>query len=138
MVVHVSLSILVSFEIISLHFWKGDVCSGILYLFLSKYLWRNVHRKAGGFSSVLWYLLVPLLCNSSSAGYRLEYHEAWIRSSLFLKTAKELLLINFFTHIKCSLFRSISLLIYLELCHWSQHIRNRLEPSIWSAPVKFL
>ena len=34
-----------------LHFWKVDGCSRlIIYIYWSKYWWRNVHRKIGAFS----------------------------------------------------------------------------------------
>ena len=37
------------------------------------------------------------LCNSPSTAYMLVYHEVWIRAFIFLKTVKELQLLNSFT-----------------------------------------
>ena len=48
-VVHVSQSALRFFLIVPLQNWMGSGCSGIIYLFLFKYWWRNVHLKMGAF-----------------------------------------------------------------------------------------
>ena len=79
-----------------------------------------------------------LLCNSPFAAYSLGCHEVWIRASPFLKTAKELILINFLNTMYCSLFHYTSLSVCLGLWYWSHHLRNLLEPSTCSDPVQSL
>ena len=96
----------------------------------NKNLWRNMHRKVGAFSSILWCLLVPLLLfNYPSTACRLGHHRVWILSLTFLQMAKEPLISNN-KKLLSSLVHSTS-----RPTFWFLHLMNKLDPVILYAPM---
>ena len=83
------------------------------------------------------FLAFSITYNSTSASYRLGYHEVRIRASPFLQTAKELSPL-FLNNGYCFLFNPPSLFVSLGSCYWSHHLRNLVSPYFCSASVKSL
>ena len=88
------------------------------------------------FSSVLWRLLVTMLSNFLTPFISWDIMSCESEPLPFLQSAKELLVINMIFNRNFFLFHPTSLSVCFVPCYWSHHLKNLLESSILSTPVK--